>query len=87
MTFVSCSAPRVPFVTESRVSSLHTFQQRADRLVFYGTGVLMLESLFFLIAKNLSGTGMFGILLASVLGVLLISDARRDAQTAKQRSK
>ena len=47
----------------------------------------MLFNLVSSVSKNLSATGILGILFTGVLGILLIWDARETAQTLKQRNK
>ena len=47
----------------------------------------MLVHLFSSVSSDLSGTGILGILFASVLGILLILDARQNGQPLKQRNK
>lgn len=46
----------------------------------------MFLGLIFSISRELTGTGIFGVMLASVLGVLLILDARQNDQTTNQRN-
>jgi protein-S-isoprenylcysteine O-methyltransferase Ste14 len=50
-------------------------------------GVPVLFNLFLSVSRDhLSGTGILGILLASILGILLIWDARDMGETLKQRN-
>jgi hypothetical protein len=46
----------------------------------------MLFNLFLSVSRDLSGTGILGIMLASILGILLIWDARDMGETLKQRN-
>jgi hypothetical protein len=50
-------------------------------------GASMLFNLFLSVSRDLSGTGILGIMLAGILGVLLIWDARDTGQTLNQRNK
>jgi hypothetical protein len=47
----------------------------------------MFLNLFSLVSKDLSGTGVLAVAFASVLGTLLIWDARGNRQSLRQRNK
>jgi len=49
-------------------------------------GVPVLFNLFLSVSRDLSGTRILGIMLASILGILLIWDARDMGETLKQRN-
>lgn len=50
-------------------------------------GAAMLFNLYLLVSRDLSGTGMLGIMFASILGILLIWDARENGQILNQQNK
>ena len=76
------------FVTKSGPRELHTLLPCADRrsVAKETFGVPMLFNLFLSVSRDLSGTGILGIMLASILGILLIWDARDMGETLKQRN-
>jgi len=47
----------------------------------------MLVNVYLLVSRDLSETGIVGIMFASALGILLIWDARKNDQRLKQRNK